>query len=85
MTSVLYYSTVGSLVYAIIGTQVDIAYAMGLVKYYITNSEPLHWTTIKQVFHYLKGTMDHRPSYTGSPNLSIIGYFDGDYAEDIDI
>ena len=84
MSSIPYQSAVGSLVYTMIGTRADIAYAVGVVSQYMTNPGPLHWTAIKRIFHYLKDTMDHGLSYSGSPNLPVVGYCDVDYEGDID-
>ena len=84
MASIPYQSAVGSLVYAMIGTRADIAYAVGVVSQYMTNPGPLHWTAVKRIFRYLKGTMDHGLSYGGSPISQVVGYCDADYAGDID-
>ena len=62
----------------------DILYAVGVVSQYMINLGPLHWSAVKRIFRYIKGTMDHGLSYGGSPNLPVVGYCDADYAGDID-
>ena len=80
-----YQSAVGSLVYAMIGTRADIAYAVGVVSQYMANPGPQHWMAVKRVFRYLKGTLDHVLQYGGSSStLQVVGYCDVDYAGDID-
>ena len=51
-----YQSAVGSLMYAMLGTRPDIAYAVGLVSSYSTNPSNEHWTAVKRIFRYLAGT-----------------------------
>ena len=50
MKNVPYQSAVGSLVYAMIGTRADIAYAVGVVSQYMANPGPQHWIAVKQFF-----------------------------------
>ena len=46
------------LVYAMIDTRADIAFAVEVVGQYMANPGPQHWVAVKQILHYLKGTMD---------------------------
>ena len=55
MKSVPYESTVGSLMYAMVCTRPDIAYAVGVVSRYLSNPCQDHWATVKQIFRYLRG------------------------------
>ena len=46
-----------------------------------------HWTAVKRVFRYLKGTRQHKLTYGGSPELlhdDINIYCDADWASDSD-
>jgi hypothetical protein len=38
-------------------TKPNIAQAMGVVNHFMANLGQSHWIVIKQIFHYLKGTM----------------------------
>ena len=85
MKNVPYQSVVGSLVYAMIGTRVDIAYAVGVISQYMANPGPQHWIAVKRIFRYLKGTLDHVLQYGGSSlSLQVVGYCNADYVGDID-
>ena len=50
--------TVGSLMYAVIGTQPDIAYAVSYLARFMANPGHAHWEAVKCVIRYLKGTKD---------------------------
>ena len=57
-----------------------------LVQYTLAPSTK-HWTAIKRVFRYLKGTRQHKLTYGGSPELlhdDINIYCDADWASDSD-
>lgn len=56
MEDVPYQSAIGSLMYAMICTQPDIAYAVGIVSQFLVNLGPTHWTTMKLIMRYLQGT-----------------------------
>ena len=51
-----YQSAVGSLMYAMIGTRPDIAYAVSAVSQYSTNPGAAHSTAVRRIFRYLAGT-----------------------------
>jgi len=73
----IYQSAVGSLMYAMLGTRPDIAYAVGCVSQF--NHSPLweHWIAVKRIFRYLAGTKDLRLQF-GTSNTSG-GYSDADW------
>jgi len=73
----LYQSAVGALMYAMLGTRPDIAYAVGIVSQY--NHAPVweHWMAVKQIFRYLAGTRGLCLRY-GATNSSG-GYSDADW------
>ena len=47
MMSVPYFSAIGSLMYAIVCTRLDIAHAMGLVTRFLSNPGKEHWEAVK--------------------------------------
>jgi len=73
----LYQSAVGSLMYAMLGSRPDIAYAVGLVSQF--NHSPLweHWIAVKRIFRYLAGTKGHQLQYGTSNNSG--GFSDADW------
>ena len=63
MSHVPYASAVGSLMYAMVFTRPDIAQEMGVLSRFMSNLEKEHWTTVKRVFRYLRGTSDYGLCY----------------------
>lgn len=47
MESVPYSNAVGSLMYAMIGSCPDIAYAVGLVSWFMSSPDTEHWNAVK--------------------------------------
>jgi len=58
-----YQSVVGSLMFPILGTWPDIAYAVSKISQYCANPDPTHWTAVKRVFRYLAGTTNRGLCY----------------------
>ena len=71
-----YQSAVGSLMYAMLGTRLDIAYAVSKVSQYSTNPNPTHWTAVKRIFCYLAGTQNRGLLY--GRNGTGAGFTDAD-------
>ena len=83
MAKIPYASACGSLMYAMVATRPDIAYAVGVVSRYISNPGKKHWDAVKSILRYLSGTVDWQLCY-GRGELSIVGYVDSDYAGCVD-
>ena len=77
--NVPYTSAVGSLMYAMICTRPDIAYAVGVVSRYMSSADWEHWQAVKWILRYLKGTQNLCLCFRGS-SLVVNGYVDSDYA-----
>ena len=58
MRDILYQEAVSSLMYAVIGTQLDIAYTVSYLARFMLNPGCVHWEAVKRVIKYLKGTKD---------------------------
>ena len=58
MSNVPYASALGSLMNAMLCTQPDICFAVGLVSCYQSNPGLAHWQAVKRIFRYLRGTSD---------------------------
>ena len=82
MSRVPYASAVGSLMYAMVCTRLDIAHAVGVLRRFMSNPGKEHWMVVKRVFRYLRGTSDYGLCYQGRPGLErmldIRGFFDAD-------
>jgi hypothetical protein len=83
MARVPYANAIGSLMYAMMCTQPDICYVVGLVSRFQSNPRLAHWKAIKKILRYLKRTMDYVLCYQGS-DLRLIGYSDADWGSDLD-
>eukprot|EP00253_Pinus_taeda_P017042 PITA_17042 len=59
MSYVPYASAVGSLMYAMVCTRPEIAHVVGVLSRFMSKPRKEHWTTVKQVFRYLRGTSDY--------------------------
>ena len=64
-----YANLIGSLMYLAIATQPNIAYLVNKLTQYTSAPKAKHWTAIKKVFRYLKGTRQYKLTYRGSPEL----------------
>ena len=58
MRCIPYREAVGSLMYAVVRTQPDIAYAVSYLARFMLNPGCMHWEAVKRVIRYLKGTKD---------------------------
>ena len=76
-----YQSAVGALLFLSTRTRGDICFAVGNVAKYCSNPTLTHWTAVKRIFRYLKGTINFGLCYSSS-TLPCIGYSDADFAGD---
>nr|KYP42748.1 Retrovirus-related Pol polyprotein from transposon TNT 1-94 [Cajanus cajan] len=83
MSRVPYASAVGSLMYAMICTRPDIAQAVGAVSRFMADPGREHWSIVKRILRYIKGTSDVALCFEGS-EFFVRGYVDSDFAGDLD-
>ena len=84
MDSVPYRQTVGSPLYLVSGSRPDIANAVGQVCRYMENPGQSHWSAVKHILRYLKGTIDHGVLLGGTQALTLKGFADADWGSDVD-
>ena len=89
MACVTYASVVGSLMYVMVCTRIEIAHAVGVLRRYMSTPKKEHWTIVKRVFRYFWGTKDYAIYYQGKPvgdsgKLDVHVFFVADWAEDLD-
>ena len=84
MSKIPYQSAVGSVMYAMVGTTLDLAYAVGLISRFMSKPLKEHWQAVKWVLRYIKGTVNTRLSYKKKGEFVIRGYTDSDYNGDLD-
>ena len=87
MKNVPYREAVGSLLYVSQGTRPDIAYAVSSVSRYMQNPGRIHWTAVKRILRYLKGTSNYRLEFSKDQTKetgNVTGYCDADWANESD-
>lgn len=83
MKSFPYSSAVGSLMYVMVCTRPDIAYAVGMVSRFLSNPGKEHWIAVKWMMRYLRGTSNLCLCFGGGKS-HLVGYTDSDMAGDVD-
>ncbi|KAJ3474184.1 hypothetical protein NLI96_g12605 [Meripilus lineatus] len=72
-----YCEALGALMYASVGTRPDITFAVASLARFSQNPGPAHWTALKRVFAYLKGTRDFWLT-VGGRECKLVGFSDAD-------
>ena len=83
MKGVPYAFVIGSLMYIMLCTRLDIYYAVGMVNRYQSNLGSEHKTTLKYSFKYLRRTRDYMLTYEGL-DLILVSYTNLDFLSDMD-
>jgi hypothetical protein len=88
MKNIPYQSVVGAIMYAMLGTRPDIAFAVTALSQFSSNPGMPHWVAVKRVLRYLNGSMNYKLVYGGNNGYSVapefIGYCDADWASNVD-
>lgn len=82
-----YRQAVGCLMYIMIATRPDISHAVITVSKFLENPGIKHWTAVKRILRYLKGTTKLRLVYRRKlkhTSFKIEAFTDSDYANDVD-
>src|ERR1700678_1097387 len=64
-----YATLIGSLMYLSLATRPNITYAVNRLAQFTSDPLPKHWTAIKSIFRYLKGTKNYSLMYGGSEEI----------------
>ena len=81
----LFQQAVGCLMYAATTTRPDIASAIGILAQYMSAPSMSHWSGIKRILRYIKGTQNFGLLFsTDEGNNELVGYSDSDWAGDVD-
>jgi hypothetical protein len=80
-----YQRALGALMYPMLGTRPDLAYAIGALGRHAATPGEEHMQALDRVFRYLKATKDWTLTYQrGAPEgLTLTGYSDADWANDL--
>lgn len=88
MAHVPYASVVDSLMYEMVRTRPNIAHAVGVLSRYMSTPGKDHWTTVKRVFRYLRGTRYFSIRYQGKPKtnkkINVHGFVNSNWVSDLD-
>jgi Reverse transcriptase (RNA-dependent DNA polymerase)/gag-polypeptide of LTR copia-type/Integrase core domain/GAG-pre-integrase domain len=83
-----YQSIIGGIMFAMLCTRPDIAFAVTTLSQFASNPMPAHAQALKRVLRYLKGTINHSITYIGTGSVDsqppLIGYSDADWAQSHD-
>ncbi|KAJ3475377.1 hypothetical protein NLI96_g11880 [Meripilus lineatus] len=81
MADIPYQTAIGSLMYAAVATRPDISFAVQALSQFNANPSPLHWTAVKHVLRYLKGTQQLGITYGRIQDIAEEGWTDADWAQ----
>ena len=70
--------------YAMVATQPDLAYSIGIVSWYMSNPGRKHWEAIKHILRYLRGTKDAWLTFESNNSTEVEGYTDSNYVGNTD-
>ncbi|GEM11021.1 gag-Pol polyprotein [Rhodotorula toruloides] len=76
-----YLQAVGSLMYALLGTCVDLAHVVGVLGRHAARPDNTHWAAVLRALQYIRGTLDYGLEYTpdSSPLRGFEAYSDSDW------
>jgi hypothetical protein len=77
-----YQSVIGSLLYLMLGTHPDIAFAVTQMAKFAANPSAEHLNKAMYIMRYLVGTRNYALVYDGSSNTGLYAYCDSSYGDD---
>ncbi|KAK4397944.1 Retrovirus-related Pol polyprotein from transposon TNT 1-94 [Sesamum angolense] len=85
MKNIPYSNAIGSVMYLMVSTRPDIAYAVSCLSRYMSNAGLPHWEALKWLLRYLNGSIDTGIKFSRcNEGANLIGYVDSNYANDKD-
>ena len=79
MSKIPYREAIGSLMWAAVAKQPDIAFAVSLLSQFLENPGALHWKAVKRVMRYLNGMKNYKLTL-GRNHDGLLGHADADWA-----
>ena len=83
MSRVSYTSAVGSIMYVMTCTRLDVVYSLGVVSRYQSDLGENHWKVIKIILKYLRNTKGQWFVY-GETDLRLVGFTDSSFQSNHD-
>lgn len=84
MMQIPYQEAVGSIMFAAQVSRPDVSFAVSNVSRFNNCYGKPHWTAVKRILRYLKGTSDTKLEFSKTKNNTVVGYCDADWANDGD-
>nr|CAE03845.1 OSJNBb0089K06.4 [Oryza sativa Japonica Group] len=84
MSVIPYASAIGSIMYAMLCTRLDVSYALSVTNRYQSDPGESHWIAVKNILKYLRRTKDMFLVYGGQEELVVNGYTDASFQTDKD-
>ena len=85
MDFVPYVNAIGSLMYAMVCSRLDIVHSVSVLSRFMANLGREHWNGFKWLLRYVRGSLGVGLKFGSSKEgVAIIGYVDLDYAGDLD-
>jgi hypothetical protein len=79
MRVIPYASAIGSIMYAMICTHLDVSYALSATSMYQSNYDDAHWTIVKKILKYLRKIKEVFLVFEGEEELVVKGYNDASF------
>jgi hypothetical protein len=80
MRGVPYSEAIGSVLWPVVVSRPDAAYAVGILSQFIQNPGPAHWEGLKRVINYLGSMKNLWLTFGGQKETLVEGYCDADWA-----
>ncbi|KHJ30018.1 putative effector [Erysiphe necator] len=77
-----YSMIIGSLMFAMVYTRADIAFALGRLSQYMKEPVKKHGQALKKLMRYLRFTSDYRLCFKPGESVNLVVYSDADWATD---
>ncbi len=74
-----YASAIGSIMYAMLCTRLDVLYALSMTSWYQLDPGEQHWVAVRNILKYLRRTKDMFLVYGGEEVLHVKGYTDASF------
>lgn len=81
----MYQRIVGSLMYAMVATRPDLAFAVSAVGQFASNPQKDHWQAITHILKYLRGSAQYALVYSEKGPLTFAGYTDADWGGNLPV
>lgn len=77
-----YREAIGSLMYLMVGTRPDLAFAVGKLSRFVSCFGKEHWAAVKRVLRYVQGKTSKSLVFSKAASVELQGWSDADWAGD---